>query len=544
MASISVLSRLGWAFVAWLLLLPSATVAGAQTLVVQQIGDLRGRIAEAVAAEVTVVPLSPRLDARTTPIILATGKAFLARDGSRVLGLRPAERRAIRQAYDAGQVILLLDASTHDIEALHVLLDDGVAHESATDPVVLAYALRQENRIPTARLVTHPSDPLVGGDLEDDLVEADLASSRTLEIVVEELTRPPAAPEDDDMAGDFPNWGDSPVQRVAIESTDRGFYQTRVDLFALHSCQENMDHYLVNTNDGWLPLEAGYESASRDQGEISLDSNLNLRIDWQPHDGHCVGGIAIYCGIGGCDARICRYKDYPLFYEIGIAPPPEPTAVRTNAAAPELGPFFKSNLVQQGFAFTIAGPVNVSGNGPSSGIQPGVLWDNGGPLFFTRVPPLVREGVLDAAGFRTRYRYCTAGNFARDCTPTILMTGASGACRQFVVGAPEIGQTRPSPDHLDSEHDFIEVLQTIWWEVDPGTYTGSTFDITVTWQAELATSTSRLWYGHFADPERLGRGPTGNCNNFGCSCDIDSQSMPVKVSHTFKVPIPSTQCSP
>jgi len=106
----SVSSRLRWAFVAWLLLLPSATGAGADGPMVQQIGDLRGRIAEAVAAEVAIVPFSPRLDARATPIILATGKVFLGRDGKRVLGLRPAERRAIRQAYAAGQVILLLSA--------------------------------------------------------------------------------------------------------------------------------------------------------------------------------------------------------------------------------------------------------------------------------------------------------------------------------------------------------------------------------------------------------------------------------------------------
>jgi hypothetical protein len=108
MESVSVLSRLRSAFAAWLLLLLSATAAGADSLVVQQIGDVRGRIAEAVAEEaiaagVTVVPFSRRLDARTTPIILATGKAFLPRNGgNRVLGLRPAERSALRQAYDAG----------------------------------------------------------------------------------------------------------------------------------------------------------------------------------------------------------------------------------------------------------------------------------------------------------------------------------------------------------------------------------------------------------------------------------------------------------
>jgi hypothetical protein len=138
--------------------------------VVQQIGDLSGDVAEAVAAEVMIVPLSPDLDPRATPIILAPGTAFVGRDGEGVGGLRPGERRAIQQAYDAGQVIMLLDASTHDIEALHMLLEDGVAHESSTDPVVLAYALRKENNIPTARLVTDPVENVLDAD---DLDEKD-----------------------------------------------------------------------------------------------------------------------------------------------------------------------------------------------------------------------------------------------------------------------------------------------------------------------------------------------------------------------------------
>jgi hypothetical protein len=261
MASISVRPRLGWAFVAWLLLLYSATVAGAQNPVVQQIGEVRGRIAEAVAEEavaagVTVVPFSPRLDARATSIILAPGKVFLARNGKRVLGLRPAEQAAIREAYDAGQAILLLDVSTHDIEALHVLLEDGVAHESTTDPVVLAYALRQENGVPSARLVTHPAV-----DVDPD--EHELALSRALEIVVEELTRPPAAPEDAPAAGDVPDWKTTPVQKFILTSTDNGVYNTPVDIYALHACDENKDYYLVNTGGDWTATEAQFQSASR-----------------------------------------------------------------------------------------------------------------------------------------------------------------------------------------------------------------------------------------------------------------------------------------
>src|SRR5262249_57811935 len=123
----------------------------------------------------------------------------------RVGGLSPEEQRAIRQAYDGGQVILLLDASTHDIEALHVLLEHGVAHESSTDPVVLADALRQVHRIPTARLVTPP-------------VADELALSRALEIVPEELTRPSAAPDTSTTAGST-NCGDNPDQSPLLPAT-------------------------------------------------------------------------------------------------------------------------------------------------------------------------------------------------------------------------------------------------------------------------------------------------------------------------------------
>ncbi|MGH6897145.1 MAG: hypothetical protein ACREJ5_11460 [Geminicoccaceae bacterium] len=296
MVRVSVLSRLRWAFVVWLLLLFGVTAAKADSLVVQQIGDLSGSIAEAVAAEVTIVPFSPGLDARATPIILATGKVFLGRDGKRVLGLRPAERRALRQAYDAGQVILLLDASTHDIEALHVLLEDGVAHESTTDPVVLAYALRQENNIATAMLVTHPvEDDFDEADLnEADLDEADLALSRALETVIEELTRPPAAPEDAPAAGGVPDWGNSPVQKTILSSLRRGTFNTPVEIFTLHACDENRDYYLVNTGGTWTAERARFESASRKAGSLfKLQDGSVIAHPWQLDRGQCTGGIDI-----------------------------------------------------------------------------------------------------------------------------------------------------------------------------------------------------------------------------------------------------------
>ena len=523
MDSVSVRPRLRWAFAAWLLLISSTTAAGASSLMVQQIGDPSGAIAEAVASEVTTVPFSPRLDARATPIILATGNAFVRQgrgQGNRVGGLRPAERRAIRQAYGAGQVILLLDASTHDIEALHVLLGDGVAHESSTDPVVLAYALRQVNNIATARLVTHPP------------IEDDLASSQALEIVLAELARPPAAPEGDDAAAGSTDadWVDSPVQQFTLTSTTNGVYNTPINIYALHSCQENMDYYLVNTGGDWTATQAHFESAAWAQEEMRLNAQDDLIIDWQRHDGHCTGGI----DVAGNDERICRYMNYPLFYEIDIVPPSGPTVVQVNATP--AGDQGQSTTYMSGFSFSIGGGVNVSGAGPGGGIQAGVSWDN---RVSTTVPALViHAGDMGNEGTFTKYLYCTAGNTVENCTSTIQMGGAAGLCRQFIVGGPQNGQT---PDGRLSD-----VAQTVIWRVDPGTYLGSTFDITVTWRVELATSTSNLWWGGFTDdPGDPGPGPTGYCDLFGCSCSISSKTTPTTVSQTFKVPFPSsTQCSP
>jgi hypothetical protein len=525
MASISVRPRLGWAFVAWLLLLYSATVAGAQNPVVQQIGEVRGRIAEAVAEEavaagVTVVPFSPRLDARATSIILAPGKVFLARNGKRVLGLRPAEQAAIREAYDAGQVILLLDVSTHDIEALHVLLEDGVAHESTTDPVVLAYALRQENGVPSARLVTHPAV-----DVDPD--EHELALSRALEIVVEELTRPPAAPEDAPAAGDVPDWKTTPVQKFILTSTDNGVYNTPVDIYALHACDENKDYYVVNTGGDWTATQARYESADADLGEITANPDGSLNVEWTAGDAHCAAGGDVDAGA----QFICRYMNYPLTYEIDILPPSGPTVVQVNAVP--AGDQGVSASYESGFSFSIDGEVEVSGEGPIGGLQAGVSWDN---TVSTPVPPLAIEaGIKGNEGAFTTYRYCTVGSDA-NCTSTIQMVGP-GICQHWIVGPPQQGQT--------PEGRLSNVAQTVYWQVDPSTYTGATFDITVTWTVALAVSTSKLWNGLFQDRNSGNVGPTGNCNVFGCSCGIESASTPMTISHTFTVKPPSSsQCPP
>ena len=217
--------------VAWSLLWSPTLAWGAEATRVQQIGELSGEVAEAVAAEVNVVPFSPKIDARTTPIIVAPGEAFVlqGRPGQ-VGGLSGAERKAIRQAYDAGQTILLLHASVHDIEALHVLVKEGVTHTSSSDPAVLAYALRQEGDIPTARIVHNirPSRASARGHRGRRLREDRGAGAATGPRRRHRRTDPSsgagcgAADVPGTRAG---NWSQSPVQTFIFTSTSQRYLQ-------------------------------------------------------------------------------------------------------------------------------------------------------------------------------------------------------------------------------------------------------------------------------------------------------------------------------
>ena len=99
MSGLSRLSGSMRSLVAWSVLVFPTLAWGQEATLVQQIGELSREVAEAVAAEVEVVPFSPAIDARTTPIIGAPGEAFVhqGRPGQ-VGGLSGAERKAIRQA--------------------------------------------------------------------------------------------------------------------------------------------------------------------------------------------------------------------------------------------------------------------------------------------------------------------------------------------------------------------------------------------------------------------------------------------------------------
>jgi hypothetical protein len=514
---------------AGLLLSTPAAAWSEGATVVQRIGEPSGAVALAVGSEVTTVPSSPDIDASTTPILLAPGKAFVGRSGW-VGGLRRAERWALLRAYRAGQTIVVPDASVHDVEALHTLLQEGVAHDSTTDPVMLAYVLRREDGVPTARVVTQvrPRSP-----------EADArAFERAIEIVLDELSRVPGGTGDEVTDVPAPGqgectWCDSPVQSTTLTSTTNGIYNTPIDVYALHSCAQNMDSYLVDTGGDWTPTEAHFESASEKAGQITITSDNDPNIDWQDGDDHCSAGIGV--SEFGNDARACRYVDYPLHYEIDIVPPAAPVAVIQENAAPA-GDQGQSTEYTSGFSFSIDGGVNVSQKGGVVGVvQAGVTWTN---EVSTTVPPLViHAGDKGNQGAFTEYLYCTSGTEVEDCTPKIQMDGQKGACVKLDVGQPQTGQT--------PNGRLSDVAQTVNWQVDPATYPadGTTFDVTVTWQAEFATSESWLWWLLFdqvVDPTYV----QGYCNRYGCSCKIRTQTTtPQSIDHILQVPFPSTLCA-
>jgi hypothetical protein len=527
-------------FVAWSILLSPTLAWGQEATLVQQIGEVSSEVAEAVAAEVTVVPFSPNIDARTTPIIVAPGEAFVhqGRPGQ-VGGLSRAERKAIRQAYAAGQTILLLHGSVHDVEALHVLVEEGVTHTSSTDPTFLAYAFRQESGIPTVRIVHDVGENLpapVG--IVPDFEDEGAGLQRALDVIISELTHPPVlaeGPRPTSPAAGPVDWKQNPVQSNIITVTDSGNFNTPVDLYALHSCQQNKDYYLVDTGGDWTATDAAFQSASNDAGQIQLDSNGHLVAQWEQDDRYCTAGIDVANG----DSRLCLYQVYPLYYEVDIEPPAGPTVVQVNAAP--AGDQGQSTSYSSGFSFSIGGGVNVDGEGPNVGFQGGVTWNND---VSTTVPPLVIEAGdkgpgTPPQGTFTRYQYCTAGTTPENCTSTLQITGQSGACQNFIAGPPQQGQT--------PEGRLSNVAQTVRWQVDPTTYGGSTtFDVTVTWQMEIAANMAFFWWNAFcAKGEGTCSGPWGSCNPFGCSCAFPvAGSRVISKSLTFNVPIPSSANCP
>jgi len=516
-----------------MMLWPSAAWSTGDT-VVQQIGELSGEVAEAVISEVGVVPFSPRIDARTTPILLASGKAFVLRGRPhRVGGLGRAEKRALRRAYEAGQTIMLLGASAHDVEALHVLLRDGAQIEATGgDLISLAYALRQENNLPMARTVSF----ILSSLRDDDPAAHDRAFEAAIDVVVGELLHPPAVvsqPLPPTMVAGEVDWAGSPVQQTTFTSTSHGIYNTPVGVYALHACKADIrtgifyDYYLVNTGGDWTATESKYQAAST-LDEIFSDGPNRVTADWKDFawnerpSNKCDGGFDAWRENA---VRICRYVHYPLSYEIELVPSDGP-AVTQIRAIPR-GNQGRSETYSSGFRWTLGVGANVSGQGPSGGVQAGVSWNNS---VTTTVPPLaILAGDTKQQGAFTTYKYCTAGSTA-ECESSVQMLSAGGLCRRGNVGHPQQGQT---PDGR-----LTGVAQTALWQVNPDSYVGDTFDVEVSWKGNLATTTSRIWNGHLQGDF----GPDGYCNVFYCNCGIHTAPTSLVQVYTFKIPIPSKVC--
>jgi hypothetical protein len=216
---------------------------------------------------------------------------------------------------------------------------------------------------------------------------------------------------------------------------------------------------------------------------------------------------------------------------VDIVPPNGPTVIQVNASP--AGDQGLSADYSSGVAFSITGEVSIEGL-----IQPGVTWDN--ETAVTVPPIMVSAGIPSGSneGRFTRYQYCTVGSTLSDCSSDIQITGQSGLCQNFVVGNPQQGQT--------PNGSLSDVAQTVRWQVDPATYGGNTtFDVTVTWEVDMAFSQALLWNGQFID-RNAGRtgNPSGYCNLFGCSCSVPFLSNIDAHSLTFKLPLPSSTACP
>ncbi|MGH8521015.1 MAG: hypothetical protein ACREU9_06260, partial [Gammaproteobacteria bacterium] len=85
---------------------------------------------------------------------------------------------------------------------------------------------------------------------------------------------------------------------------------------------------------------------------------------------------------------------------------------------------------------------------------------------------------------------------------------------------------------------FSNAVQSAHWEAAPDTrVNNNTFDIEVTFEARLATTTAHLSGAFLAFPD-----PNEGCNDFNCACVSETQPTPVSQSITFEVPFPSTVC--
>jgi hypothetical protein len=525
----------------WVLGTGAVSAAREETATVRLIGDLESVIAPALLSQVNVVPFTLQHDSA----ILLQGRMMSQ--------LQESHTQELRETYQAGYPLVLLDAAMAHIAVLHEILGEGIPYRSKNMGVVMAYALRREHHIPTATLVPYVDrSPLRTPSGESDpagLLDEAQALNRVVDRTVTELRQPPKVgrPGPSQAADQsIASWQDTPlhVANLDINGTG-GVYNNQISFYALHSCGDGTDRYVVTSASDWTATQAQWQDASTNLdagGPATLWCSQpmidwpctpgELEIQWQAND-------RTYCssdGFNGNDSNICRYINYPLSYALQMLPLNTGT-VTQNQAAPPATQGQQTNY-SSGFSFGISGTVNVSG----VGIAGGATWNN---IAQTTVPALIVEaGNTGNEGAFWTFKYCTTGlepDPGTNCTSHVQMV--RDVC-QAQLGDPSSGTNPQQGQTPDGK--FSDAVQTVYWTADSDTrgdnQTG--FEIEVTFTANLAYTVAHLGTGaKNAEKVVIDPDPDVGCNEFGCACVSETTPIPNPTSVTFKVPFPSTVCS-
>lgn len=500
---------------------------------VRQIGSLDSTIAADIMKQVNAVPFTLLQD---TPILL---------QGKTMSSLTQSHKEELKATYRTGYTIVLLDATMEDVAALHGIVEAGVTYSSKDGEGVLAYSLRQENRIPTATLLSKVQlSPLRTPQGEPDpagLQDNERAHKKAAELTVAELARLPVAsirgPRD---ANQNVDWKSSPVQSTTFKQNGAaGVYNTTVNVYALHSCDKDVrtgltsDYYMVTALADWTATNAKFQSAATELGPTSMyydvDTDRYVVANWQddPKRNYCSSPSIFYTY-----ADICRYINYPLQYDVEMVPINTGSVAQINAKPPaQQG---QAQVYTSGFSFSLGGTVNVNGMGPGAGLSAGLTWNNSTT---TTVPPVKLDlSQTTNQGALWTYRYCTGGEEPDGnglCTSHVQM--AKDVCRAQ-LGDPTTG-TNPQQGQTPTGA-FTDAVHTALWQAGPDTRTGkSTFDIEVTITPTIGNTTANLWGAQGLDPTNAG------CNGSNCDCvSYTTKTALTNGSYIFKIPLPSTTC--
>jgi hypothetical protein len=509
---------------------PPQSSAGPQ---VRQIGTLDSIIAADLTQQVKVVPFAARQD---SPIVLQ----------GRMMSTLPQDHSdELKATYRAGHTIVLLDATMEDIAALHGIIGAGVTYDSKDAGGVLAYSLRQENRIPIATLLSKVQlSPLQTSKGEPDptgLQDNKQAHKKAVELAMAELSRLPTASSRSQQASNQNvDWKTSPVQTTVFQQNGAaGVYNTTVNVYALHSCDKDVrtgltsDYYMVTALADWTATNAKFQSAATELGTSSMyydmDRDLYVVANWQddPQRTYCSSPSS-----WSVNADICRYINYPLQYSVEMTPLNAGSIAQTDAKPPaQQG---QATTYASGFSFTLGGTVNVNGMGPSAGLSAGLTWNNSTQ---TTVAPVELDlSQTTNQGAVWTYRYCTGGeepDAGGNCTSHVQT--AKDVCRAQLGDTsgtnPQQGQ-RPVGAFTDAVH-------TALWQAGPDTRTGkSTFDINVAVTPTIGYTTAALWGATGNDHTHAG------CDPNNCDCVSTTTKTPLTIggNYIFKIPLPSTTC--